>query len=94
MRLLKQLATEMRLREIRLLESRNLIQAIMTNVVDGVLVINSLGNIETFNGAAVQMFGYQHFEVVGWHWQKLLSPEAEPTQKLLNYNLCYNIKII
>jgi PAS domain S-box-containing protein len=85
MRLLKQLAMEMRLRETRLLESRNLIQAIMTNVVDGVLVINSLGKIETFNGAAVQMFGYQHFEVVGWPWQKLLSPEAESTQRLLNY---------
>jgi PAS domain S-box-containing protein len=85
MRLLKQLAAEMRLRETRLLESRNLIQAIMTNVVDGVVVINNQGNIETFNGAAVQMFGYQHFEVVGWPWQKLLSPEAESTQKLLNY---------
>jgi PAS domain S-box-containing protein len=84
-RLLKQLATEMRVREIRLLESRNLIQAIMTNVVDGVLVINNQGKIETFNGAAVQMFGYQHFEVVGWPWQKLLSPEAESTQRLLNY---------
>ena len=85
MRLLKQLAQEMRLREIRLLESRNLIQAVMTNVVDGVLVINNQGKIETFNGAAVRMFGYQHFEVVGWPWQKLLSPEAESTQKLLNY---------
>jgi PAS domain S-box-containing protein len=85
MRLLKELAKEMRLREIRLLESRNLIQAIMTNVVDGVLVINNRGKIETFNGAAVQMFGYQHFEVVGWPWQKLLSPEADSTQKLLNY---------
>jgi PAS domain S-box-containing protein len=85
MQLLKELAKEMRLREIRLLESRNLIQAIMTNVVDGVLVINKQGKIETFNGAAVQMFGYQHFEVVGWPWQRLLSPEAESTQKLLNY---------
>ncbi len=85
MRLLKELAKEMRLREIRLLEGRNLIQAIMTNVVDGVLVINKQGKIETFNGAAVKMFGYQHFEVVGWPWQKLLSPEAESTQKLLNY---------
>jgi PAS domain S-box-containing protein len=85
MRLLKELAKEMRLREIRLLESRNLSQAIMTNVVDGVLVINKHGKIETFNGAAVQMFGYQHFEVVGWPWQKLLSPKAESTQKLLNY---------
>ncbi len=85
MQLLRELAKEIRSREIRLLESRNLIQAIMTNVVDGVLIINNQGKIETFNGAAVQMFGYQHFEVVGWHWQKLLSPEAESTQKLLNY---------
>jgi PAS domain S-box-containing protein len=84
-RLLKQLATEMRLRETRLTESRNLIQAIMTNVVDGVLVINNQGKIETFNGAAVQMFGYQHFEVIGWPWHKLLSPEAESTQRLLSY---------
>jgi PAS domain S-box-containing protein len=85
MQLLRELAKEMQFREIRLLESRNLIQAIMANVVDGVLVINNQGKIETFNGAAVQMFGYQHFEVVGWPWQKLLSPEAESTQKLLNY---------
>lgn len=85
MQLLKELAREVRLREIRLLESRNLIQAIMANVVDGVLVINSQSKIETFNNAAVQMFGYQHFEVVGWPWQKLLNSGAESTQKLLNY---------
>jgi PAS domain S-box-containing protein len=85
MQLLKELSKEMRSREIRLLESRNLIQAIMANVVDGVLIINSQGKIETFNGAAIKMFGYQHYEVMGWPWQKLLSPEAESTQKLLNY---------
>jgi PAS domain S-box-containing protein len=85
MQLLKELAKEMRLREIRLLESRNLIQAIMTNVVDGVLVINKHGKIETFNGAAIQMFGYQHLEVVGLNWRELLSPDAESTKKLLNY---------
>jgi PAS domain S-box-containing protein len=81
MQLLKELAKELRSREIRLLESRNLIQAIMANVVDGVLVINNQGEIETFNGAATQMFGYQHFEVIGWHWQKLLSPKTESTQQ-------------
>jgi PAS domain S-box-containing protein len=85
MQLLKELAKEMRLREIRLLESRNLIQAIMTNVVDGVLVINKHGKIETFNDAAIQMFGYQHLELIGWNWRELLSPDAESTKKLLNY---------
>ncbi len=84
-RLLRQLATELREREIRLRESRNLTQAIVANVVDGVVVINTQGEIEAFNKAAVQMFGYTPMEVMGWHWQKLLIPEADATQKLLFY---------
>ena len=82
-RLLKQLATELREREIRLGESRNLIQAIVANVVDGVMVINANGKIETFNKSAVQMFGYPATEVCGWPWQKLLTPETDVTPKML-----------
>jgi PAS domain S-box-containing protein len=82
-RLLRQLATEMRSRELRLRESRNLIQAIVANVVDGVMVIDTSGRIETFNDAAVKMFGYHAPEVVGWQWQKLLNTDADEAQKLL-----------
>lgn len=98
-RLLRQLAVELRNREIRLRESRNLIEAIVANVVDGVMVINPHGKIETFNDAAVKMFGYTAAEVIGWEWQKLLNrsfneeavpnvrvtsrPTADPVQKLL-----------
>ncbi len=82
-RLLRQLATELQEREIRLRESRNLIQAMMANVVDGVIVINTQGEIETFNPAAVQMFGYTSQEVMGWPWQKLLNPETDIPQRLL-----------
>jgi PAS domain S-box-containing protein len=84
-RLLRQLATEMRSRELRLRESRNLIEAIVANVVDGVMVIDTRGRIETFNHAAVNMFGYSASEVIGWQWQKLLDAEAEDTQKLVFY---------
>jgi PAS domain S-box-containing protein len=84
-RLLRQLATEMRSRELRLRESRNLIEAIVANVVDGVMVIDTRGRIETFNHAAAKMFGYSANEVIGWQWQKLLNTEAEDTQKLLFY---------
>jgi PAS domain S-box-containing protein len=84
-RLLRQLAKEMRSRELRLRESRNLIEAIVANVVDGVMVIDTRGRIETFNHAAVNMFGYTTSEVIGWRWQKLLNTEAEDTQKLLFY---------
>jgi PAS domain S-box-containing protein len=72
-RLLWQLATELREREIRLQESRNLIQAIVANVVDGVMVINAKGEIATFNQAAAQMFGYTSLEVIGLPWLKLLT---------------------
>lgn len=98
-RLLRQLAVELREREIRLRESRNLIETIVANVVDGVMVINPHGKIETFNYAAVKMFGYTPAEVIGWEWQKLLNrdskgeavpngrltskPTAESAQKLL-----------
>jgi PAS domain S-box-containing protein len=81
-RLLRQLAVELRSREIRLRESRNLIEAIVANVVDGVMVINPHGQIETFNYAAVKMFGYTPTEVIGWDWQKLLNRSADATQKL------------
>jgi PAS domain S-box-containing protein len=84
-RLLRQLATELRSRELRLRESRNLIEAIVTNIVDGVMVINPEGKIETFNHAAIEMFGYSPSEVIGWHWQKLLNQADDATQKLLFY---------
>ncbi len=83
-RLLKQLATELREREVRLRDSRNLIQAIVANVVDGVMVINTQGRIETFNQSAVQMFGYTFQEVIGWPWQKLLTPEPDISEQQLS----------
>jgi PAS domain S-box-containing protein len=75
-RLLHQLATELGEREARLRESRNLIEAIVANIVDAVMVVNRVGHVETFNEAAVKMFDYTLAEVVGSPWQKLL-PKAD-----------------
>jgi PAS domain S-box-containing protein len=80
--LLQQLATELQKRELRLQESRNLIQAIVANVVDGVMVINTQGEIATFNQAAAQMFGYDPLEVLGWPWLKLLTISDNSKQLL------------
>ena len=85
-RLLRQLGKELLRREFRLRESRNLIEAIVANVIDGVMVINDQGQIETFNTAAAAMFGYSLKEVVGWHWQELLKKESDSTQRLLYYS--------
>ena len=85
-RLLRQLGKELLRREFRLRESRNLIEAIVANVIDGVMVINAQGQIETFNTAAAAMFGYSLKEVVGWHWQELLKKESDSAQRLLYYS--------
>jgi len=85
-RLLRQLGKELHQRELCLSESRNLIEAIVANVIDGVMVINPKGKIEAFNAAAVNMFGYGPTEVVGWSWKKLLKQESDSTQRLLHYS--------
>jgi PAS domain S-box-containing protein len=85
-RLLRDLSKELRAREISLRESRSLLEAIVSNIVDGAIVVNPQGNIETFNPAAENMFGYTAAEVVGWEWQRLLYQEDEGTQKLLFYS--------
>jgi PAS domain S-box-containing protein len=95
-RLLRQLSTELRERELRLRESRNLIEAIVANVVDGVTIVNAHGKIESFNDAAVKMFGYSPSEIIGWDWQKLLNQEPEDSeiQQLLIANPSKLVKVM
>jgi PAS domain S-box-containing protein len=83
LRILQQLSTELRARQSHLKESQNLIRAIVANVVDGVAIIDAFGKIQSFNQAAVEMFGYHPSEVVGDDWHKLLAPAAEVNQNLL-----------
>lgn len=52
-------------REQRLKESRSLLNAIIANVVDGVVILDDFGKIENFNPTASVMFGYQPSEVLG-----------------------------
>ncbi|AFY92131.1 sensor histidine kinase [Chamaesiphon minutus] len=84
-RSLRRLATEMYSYDLSLRHSRNTIETVVTNIVDGVMTINNRGQIQTFNQSAVEMFGYSPDEVIGRNWQELLNCEAEDTQKLLFY---------
>jgi PAS domain S-box-containing protein len=63
--LLNRLSQELQERTKQLQESESLTQAIATNVADGIITLNQQGQIETFNQAAVQMFGYELAEVKG-----------------------------
>jgi PAS domain S-box-containing protein len=84
-RLLRQLATELRKHELGLEESRNLLQTIVANIVDGVITIDPHGKVTTFNHAAEKMFGYTSTEAIGCDWQKLLIERDDLTQKLKIY---------
>ncbi len=79
---LRQLAAELRARQLRLNESRSLIEAIVANIIDGVAIVDAQGRIETFNEAAAKMFGYVADEIIGCNWQQLLTPAAEVNQHL------------
>lgn len=52
-------------REQRLRESKSLLQALVNSVVDGVMILDTQGNIEIFNPTASEMFGYSPEEVIG-----------------------------
>lgn len=78
--LFNQLDRELRQREQRLQENKTLIQAIVENMVDGVITLNDHNQIELFNPAAVRLFGYQPNEVMGQDLSLLLTDSL--SQKL------------
>ncbi|MGJ3249666.1 MAG: sensor histidine kinase [Elainellaceae cyanobacterium] len=63
--LLERIERELQAGELQLRESQNHMQAIVDNVVDGILILDHRGRIETFNPGAAKMFGYQPDEVIG-----------------------------
>jgi PAS domain S-box-containing protein len=71
--LFSQLERNLRHREKKLLENRTLLQAVVANVVDGVVILNAAGDIETFNAAAEKMFCYEPSEVIGQNISILLA---------------------
>jgi PAS domain S-box-containing protein len=85
LRILQQLSIELHARQSRLSESQCLIRTLVANVVDGVAIVDARGKIQSFNQAAVEMFGYPPDEVVGDDWHKLLAPAAEVNQSLLSH---------
>ena len=54
------------------------LDAILNNVVDGIITIDALGTIVTFNSAAERIFGYPEDEVVGQNIKMLI---PQPYQK-------------
>jgi PAS domain S-box-containing protein len=53
--------------------SKTLVEAIIGNIVDGVITLDKNSKIETFNASATEMFGYEPAEVIGKDLEMLLS---------------------
>jgi diguanylate cyclase (GGDEF)-like protein/PAS domain S-box-containing protein len=56
-------------------ESEARIRAVMDNVLDAVLILDSTGNIEAANPYVYQLFGYMPGEIVGKHISLLMAAE-------------------
>lgn len=54
--------------------SETLLTALLDNVLDGIITINEIGDIESFNKAAVKIFGYSEVEAIGQNI-KILMPD-------------------
>lgn len=63
---------------IRLEESKSRLSTIMDNVIDGIIVINEQGLIESVNPAVTHLFGYGHHELIGQNVSVLVpTPDKE-----------------
>ncbi|HEY9645173.1 MAG TPA: ATP-binding protein [Chroococcidiopsis sp.] len=70
--LFSRLDWELQGRQLELHESKSILDAVVGNVVDGVITLNDHSTIETFNKSAEQMFGYTAPELLGQELTLLL----------------------
>lgn len=66
-------------RENQLRQSEAQLRAILDSVLDGIITIDQLGTVESFNRAAERVFGYAAAEVIGRN-VKMLMPEPYHTE--------------
>lgn len=67
--------TELKRIQIKLEENQARTQAILDNVVDGIITLNGQGVIETANRMAEGIFQYAHDEMIGRHIEDLIADE-------------------
>jgi PAS domain S-box-containing protein len=81
-----QLDRELKEREVQLVESKEFVEAITSNMVDGVITLNKDHQIATINPAAIVMFGYSAEEMLGKHWTMwLIEPSLSDLEKEVQF---------
>ena len=71
-----QMVTNLKQTKSDLEKSQNQLQSIIRNVMDGIITISEAGEIEGFNPAAEEIFGYSQQEAIGQN-VKMLMPEPD-----------------
>ncbi|GAB4512394.1 MAG: hypothetical protein OHK0046_11850 [Anaerolineae bacterium] len=79
--------TELKMIQEELAESKKHIQAILDNVINGIITLNDWGLVESVNPAAARIFGYQMDEMYGQSLGQLLAEPYHSThvRELLRY---------
>lgn len=70
----KSLQNEVIARTQELDKSESRLRTVLNNVIDGIITIDELGNITSFNPAAESIFGYRSDEVIGKNVRLLMPP--------------------
>ena len=61
------------------------LNAIVNNVVDGIVTVDEHGNIESMNRTAENMFGYSSDSLVGQNFRRLIQPECRPLYEAADF---------
>ncbi|NEP01568.1 MAG: PAS domain S-box protein [Symploca sp. SIO2E9] len=84
--LFNKLERELAKRESSLRASNIHLQAVFDNVVDGIILLNQWGYVQSANAAAFQIFGYEADQLLGSHLKRLLAePLAADSGKVMSY---------
>ncbi len=71
--LFNQLDRELAARASRLRDSNIYLKTVFDSVVDGIIILDERGYIQSANAAAVEIFGYEASELPGKHLQRLMA---------------------
>jgi PAS domain S-box-containing protein len=67
-------------------ESNIYLRAVFDNVVDGIIILNDRGYIQSANAAAVEIFGYGLDELTGKHLQRLIAqPFTDDSGRVMSH---------
>ncbi|MGL5060684.1 MAG: PAS domain S-box protein [Microcoleus sp.] len=75
--LFDRLEQELQKRETSLQESKTRIQAVVDNAADGIITLDAGGNIQSFNTAAEQIFGWKAQQIIGSNLRRLIAKPRE-----------------